>query len=86
MSTDHSERTVRPSLLDRLIDDVNQHEPRTWEESVAAFKASVMRDLRAQYGLAILWITHDLDVVAELADDVAVMYAGRIVERAMVQP
>jgi type VI secretion system protein ImpF len=46
MSTDHSERTVRPSLLDRLIDDVNQHEPRTWEESVAAFKASVMRDLQ----------------------------------------
>jgi type VI secretion system protein ImpF len=45
MSTRQFERTVRQSVLDRLIDDPNRQEPRTWDESVAAFKASVMRDL-----------------------------------------
>ena len=44
----------------------------------------LMRTLRAHTGSAIILITHDLGVVAELADDVAVMYAGRIVERANV--
>jgi type VI secretion system lysozyme-like protein len=33
-------------VLDRLIDDTDTREPRTWDESVAAFKASVMRDLQ----------------------------------------
>jgi len=42
----------------------------------------LMRMLREETGAAIILITHDLGVVAELADDVAVMYAGRIVERA----
>jgi oligopeptide/dipeptide ABC transporter ATP-binding protein len=42
----------------------------------------LMRVLREDLGTAIILITHDLGVVAELADDVAVMYAGRIVERA----
>ena len=44
----------------------------------------LMRTLREETGTAIILITHDLGVVAELADDVAVMYAGRIVERATV--
>ena len=44
----------------------------------------LMRSLREETGTAIILITHDLGVVAELADDVAVMYAGRIVERAGV--
>ncbi len=44
----------------------------------------LMRVLREQTGTAIILITHDLGVVAELADDVAVMYAGRVVERAKV--
>ncbi len=42
----------------------------------------LMRTLREETGTAIMLITHDLGVVAELADEVAVMYAGRIVEHA----
>jgi oligopeptide/dipeptide ABC transporter ATP-binding protein len=40
-----------------------------------------MRELQEDYGMAILFITHDLGVVAEIADDVAVMYLGNVVER-----
>ena len=40
----------------------------------------LMRDLQAETGTALILITHDLGVVAEMADQVAVMYAGRVVE------
>lgn len=42
----------------------------------------LMKALQAQTGMAIIFITHDLGVVAELCDEVVVMYAGRAVERA----
>ena len=45
----------------------------------------LMRVLREETGTAIILITHDLGVIAEVADDVAVMYAGRIVEYAPVE-
>jgi oligopeptide/dipeptide ABC transporter ATP-binding protein len=41
----------------------------------------LMLDLQHQYNMALLFITHDLGVVAEIADDVAVMYLGKIVEK-----
>ena len=48
--------------------------------TVQAQIAELMHDLRDELGLALIWITHDLGVVAGLADRVAVMYAGRLVE------
>ncbi len=42
----------------------------------------LMRRLQAELGMSILFITHDMGVVAEMADDVAVMYTGAIVEQA----
>ena len=47
---------------------------------------ALMRRLQAETGMSILFITHNLGVVAHHADDVAVMYAGRVVERAPVRP
>jgi peptide/nickel transport system ATP-binding protein len=41
----------------------------------------LMRALRAELGTSIILITHDLGVIAELADEVIVMYAGKVVER-----
>ena len=52
--------------------------------TIQAQVLELMRTLRADTGTAIILITHDLGVIAELADEVAVMYAGRVVERASV--
>jgi peptide/nickel transport system ATP-binding protein len=40
--------------------------------------------LQSEYGMAVVFITHDLGVIAEIADEVVVMYGGRVVERAPV--
>jgi oligopeptide/dipeptide ABC transporter ATP-binding protein len=42
----------------------------------------LVADIQAETGMAVVWVTHDLGVVAQLVDSVAVMYAGRIVELA----
>jgi peptide/nickel transport system ATP-binding protein len=44
----------------------------------------LMRDLQRKLGSAIMYITHDLGVIAEMSDDVIVMYLGKVVERASV--
>jgi oligopeptide/dipeptide ABC transporter ATP-binding protein len=69
---------LRPELL---IAD----EPTTaLDVTIQAQILDLMRELRNQIDTAIIIITHDLGVVAELADRVAVMYAGQIVEQASV--
>ena len=46
---------------------------------------AIVKDLRERLGTAVIWITHDLGVIAGLADRVVVMYGGRIVEEAPVR-
>jgi len=53
--------------------------------TVQAQVLALMRRLQRELGTALLFVTHDLGVVAQMADEVAVMYAGRIVEHAAVQ-
>jgi peptide/nickel transport system ATP-binding protein/oligopeptide transport system ATP-binding protein len=45
----------------------------------------LVRDLRRKLGMAVIWITHDLGVVAGIADRVLVMYGGQVVEEAAVE-
>jgi peptide/nickel transport system ATP-binding protein len=51
--------------------------------TVQAQILALLEDLQSRLGMAIIIITHDLGVVAEMADHIAVMYAGRIVEHAL---
>lgn len=68
--------SCNPSLL---IAD----EPTTaLDVTIQAQILELMKELQDKIGMALLLITHDLGVVAEQADDVAIMYAGKIVERA----
>ncbi|MBM3596709.1 MAG: ABC transporter ATP-binding protein [Alphaproteobacteria bacterium] len=69
----------RPALL---IAD----EPTTaLDVTIQAQVLDLMRRLKAAYGMAIIFITHDLGIVAQMADEVAIMYTGRIVEHGPVR-
>ncbi|MGH9291294.1 MAG: ABC transporter ATP-binding protein [Acidimicrobiales bacterium] len=65
---------LRPALL---VAD----EPTTaLDVTVQAEILALVKDLQADYGTTLVWITHDMGVVAEIADEIAVMYGGRLVE------
>jgi len=67
---------------DLLIAD----EPTTaLDVTIQAQILDLLRSLQAELGMSVLLITHDLGVVAETCDEVVVMYAGRIVERALTE-
>ena len=42
----------------------------------------LVEEIQARTGMAVVWVTHDLGVIARLVERVVVMYAGRVVERA----
>lgn len=71
--------SCRPALL---IAD----EPTTaLDVTIQAQILDLMRDLQDEFQMSIMLITHDLGVVAEMSDEVAVMYMGRIVEHAATE-
>ena len=71
--------STRPRLL---IAD----EPTTaLDVTIQAQVIDLMKDLVTEFGIAIIFITHDLGVIAQTADTVAVMYLGRIVEQGPVR-
>ena len=53
--------------------------------TIQAVYLDVLREVQRSRDLSILFITHDFGIVADICDDVAVMYAGRVVEQASVQ-
>ncbi|MFQ5939899.1 MAG: ABC transporter ATP-binding protein, partial [Alphaproteobacteria bacterium] len=71
--------SMRPRLL---IAD----EPTTaLDVTIQAQILELMLDIQAAFGMAIQFISHNLGVISEVADEVMVMYAGRVVERAPAQ-
>src|SRR5207253_7272921 len=48
--------------------------------TIQAQYLNLLRDLQRQHGLALIFITHNLGIVAKMCDQLAVMYAGRVVE------
>ncbi len=53
--------------------------------TIQAQVIDLMKDLVAEFGMAIIFITHDLGVIAQTADNVAVMYLGRLIEKGPVR-
>jgi peptide/nickel transport system ATP-binding protein/oligopeptide transport system ATP-binding protein len=53
--------------------------------TIQAQLLDLLRDLQAEFGMAVVIITHNMGVIAEFADRVAVMYAGRVAEEAPVE-
>ena len=53
--------------------------------TIQAQVLKLIQQLRAEHGMSMLMITHDLGIVAEVCDDVSIMYAGRIVEHGTLE-
>ncbi|KQL49416.1 peptide ABC transporter ATP-binding protein [Brevibacillus choshinensis] len=81
MSGGMRQRVMIAMMLSRNPELLIADEPTTaLDVTTEAQILNIMRSLRDQYGTAILVITHNLGIVAEIADRVGVMYAGELVE------
>jgi peptide/nickel transport system ATP-binding protein len=67
--------SCRPSVL--IADEPTTALDVTTEAQIL----DLMRNLQAEFGMAIMYITHNLGVIAEMAEEVAVMYMGKVVEQ-----
>jgi oligopeptide/dipeptide ABC transporter ATP-binding protein len=71
--------SCRPSLL--IADEPTTALDVTTEAQIL----ELLRDLQAEFGMAIMYITHNLGVVAEMVEEAIVMYMGKVVEQASVE-
>lgn len=69
---------LRPKVL--IADEPTTGLDVTTQKKIVA----LVRDLQREMGMAVIWISHDLDLVTEIADDIMVMYAGHVVETGTV--
>ena len=74
---------IPEEIQGNVVDIALTDEPTTaLDETIQAQILKLMNDLKREMGTSILFITHDLGVIHEMADEVAVMYCGQIVEKA----
>ena len=85
MSGGQAQRVMIAMALALVPELLIADEPTTaLDVTIQAQILDVIRDMRSKLGTSVILITHDLGIIAEMADRVAVMYAGRIVEQADV--
>ncbi len=81
------QRVVIAMALASKPDILIADEPTTaLDVTIQAQILELLRDLQRETGMAIIFITHDLGVIAELCSRVVVMYAGRVAETASIEP
>mgnify|MGYP001442263966 CR=1 FL=1 len=81
MSGGMRQRAVIAMALGCMPELLLADEPTTaLDVTIQAQILRLFKDLQAEYGMTVILVTHDIGVAAEMADDIAVMYAGKIVE------